>query len=94
MTVVFGGEIWKVAFASSPPDSSNTLLSGLSTVPAHSTPKSGIVVMDKLSEAVALELKVATGNQQPTTSMNQQDKPAFRQKAVYYILLKLLKVEK
>lgn len=62
MTFVFSGEIWKVAFSSPQPDSSNTLLSGLSTVPAHLTPKSGIVVMDKLSEAVTLKLKVATGN--------------------------------
>lgn len=30
--------------------------------PAHLTPKSGIVVTDKLSEAVTLKLKVATGN--------------------------------
>lgn len=62
MTSVFNGKIWKVTFSSSQSDSSNTLLSGLSTVPAHLTRKSGIVVTDKLSKAVTLKLKVATGN--------------------------------
>lgn len=50
MTFVFSGKIWKGTFSSLQPDSSNTLLSGLSTVPVHLTPKSAIVVIGKLSK--------------------------------------------
>lgn len=71
MTFVFSGKIWKVTFYSSPRDSSNALLSGLSILSAHLIPKSGIVMTDKLSEAVTLKLKVKTGNEQATTKKNQ-----------------------